>query len=376
MSSPLYAAARSSAAGLVDYFARHAAAAAAHPSVGSCLPDVGTVEALIDAAFWASLQREEGYVPEISLAFLPPKRAVRPLMLAQPMPLSPRAMGRLAPAVERPGIHLGVWRDDQGVLRVWGTTRAIPTFCFVLEVLGPGLLVVKHRVQDDSAKFRNVAVFEGEEVKVLSREDTDASDHPAMLRSLLAPESAGDRSAEVLIRLAVSMRAHKRGGTLLVVPAGAQAWRDSIVQPVAYAVDPAFTELRDLVLGDSEEDPIRGHESLGRVVDAVAGLTAVDGATVISDGYEVLGFGVKIQRPDGRPQVERVVVSEPVEGGAAAVVAPLQLGGTRHSSAAQFAQDQRDAVALVASQDGRFTIFAWSPREGMVHAHRVETLLM
>jgi len=376
MSSPRYAAARSSAAGLVDYFARHAAAAAAHPSVGSCLPDVGTVEALIDAAFWASLQREEGYVPEISLAFLPPKRAVRPLMLAQPMPLSPRAMGRLAPAVERPGIHLGVWRDDQGVLRVWGTTRAIPTFCFVLEVLGPGLLVVKHRVQDDSAKFRNVAVFEGEEVKVLSREDSDASDHPAMLRSLLAPESAGDRSAEVLIRLAVSMRAHKRGGTLLVVPAGAQAWRDSIVQPVAYAVDPAFTELRDLVLEDSEEDPIRGHESLGRVVDAVAGLTAVDGATVISDGYEVLGFGVKIQRPDGRPQVERVVVSEPVEGGAAAVVAPLQLGGTRHSSAAQFAQDQRDAVALVASQDGRFTIFAWSPRDGMVHAHRVETLLM
>jgi len=376
MSNPLYAAARSSAAGLVDYFARHAAAAQAHPSVGSCLPDVATVEALIDAAFWASLQREEGYVPEISLAFLPPKRAVRPLMLAQPMPLSPRALGRLAPAVERPGIHLGVWRDDQGVLRVWGTTRAIPTFCFVLEVLGPGLLVVKHRVQDDSAKFRNVAVFEGEEVKVLSREDTDASDHPAMLRSLLAPESAGDRSAEVLIRLAVSMRAHKRGGTLLVVPAGAQAWRDSIVQPVAYAVDPAFTELRDLVLEDSEEDPIRGHESLGRVVDAVAGLTAVDGATVISDGYEVLGFGVKIQRPDGRPQVERVVVSEPVEGGAAAVVAPLQLGGTRHSSAAQFAQDQRDAVALVASQDGRFTIFAWSPREGMVHAHRVETLLM
>jgi hypothetical protein len=112
------------------------------------------------------------------------------------------------------------------------------------------------------------------------------------------------------------------------------------------------------------------------VVDAVAGLTAVDGATVISDRYEVLGFGVKIRRPDGRAQVEQVVVSEPVEGGAATVMAPVQLGGTRHSSAAQFAQDQRDAVALVASQDGRFTIFAWSPREGMVHAHRVETLLM
>jgi len=74
--------------------------------------------------------------------------------------------------------------------------------------------------------------------------------------------------------------------------------------------------------------------------------------------------------------VERVVLTEPIEGGVAAVVAPVQLGGTRHISAAQFAQDQQDAVALVASQDGRFTMFAWSPREEMVHAHRVETLLL
>jgi sensor domain DACNV-containing protein len=376
MAAPLYAAARSSAAGLAGYFVRHAAAGSSHPRTGACLPDTETVEALIDAGFWASLQREEGYAPEISLAYLPPERAVRPLMLAAPLPLGPRALARLAPAVERPGIHLGVWRDE-GELRVWGTTRAIPTLCFVLEVLGPGLLVVKHRIHDDSAKFRNVAVFEGEEVKVLSREDADASDHPALLRSLLAPDSPGaDDSVDVLIRLAVSMRAHKRGGTLLVVPAGTEAWRESIVSPVAYAIAPPFTELRDLVLEDTEEDPVRGHDTLGRVVDAVAGLTAVDGATVITDRYEVLGFGVKIRRPDGRPQVERVVMSEPVEGGQATVVAPLQLGGTRHSSAAQFAQDQPAAVALVASQDGRFTLFAWSPREGMVHAHRVETLLL
>jgi len=48
----------------------------------------------------------------------------------------------------------------------------------------------------------------------------------------------------------------------------------------------------------------------------------------------------------------------------------------RHLSAAQFVHDQHDAVALVASQDGKFTVFAWSPCEGMVHAHRVDTLLL
>ena len=212
----------------------------------------------------------------------------------------------------------------------------------------------------------------------MSRRGVDVSDHPPLLRSLLAPESSGstDDSVEVLLRLAVSMRAHRRGGTLLVVPAGTEAWRESIVRPIAYAVEPPFTELADLTHEALEESRPRGYGALGRVVDALAGLTAVDGATLITDRYELLAFGVKIGRPDGRPRVERVVLTEPIEGGAAVVLAPVELGGTRHIAAAQFAQDQQDAVALVASQDGHFTIFAWPAREGMVHAHRVETLLL
>jgi hypothetical protein len=74
--------------------------------------------------------------------------------------------------------------------------------------------------------------------------------------------------------------------------------------------------------------------------------------------------------------VQEVLVAEPVDGAILATVAPVQLGGTRHLSAAQFAQDQPESVALVASQDGRFTIFAWSATEGVVRAYRVETLLL
>jgi hypothetical protein len=199
-----------------------------------------------------------------------------------------------------------------------------------------------------------------------------------LLKALLAPEPAGstDDAVEVLLRLAVSMRGHKRGGTLLVVPATGEAWRESIVSPIAYGVAPPFAELADRLREAAGEGPWHGDGALGRVVEAVAGLTAVDGATLITDRYELLAFGVKIGRPHGRRRVERVVLTEPVEGSAAQVVAPLQVGGTRHVSAAQFAQDQREALALVASQDGRFTIFVWSPREGLVHAHRVETLLL
>jgi hypothetical protein len=375
MNEPRYPAARTYAARLADHFAKHTAAA--EHAVPACAvpPDARAIEALVDAAFWASLQREEGYTPEISLAFLPPGRALQPLLLRSPLPLGPRALARLSPAVERPGIHLGVWRDGDELV-VWGTLRAIPSFCFVVEVLGPGLLVVKHRTREDSAKFRNVAVFEGDEVKILSRDTAYGSDPPDLLRSLIASESSGvtDDPDDVLLRLAVSMRAHKRGGTLLVVPKGSSSWRDSIVEPITYAVAPPFTELAGLVQEKVQDG--KWHGAISRVVDAVAGLTAVDGATLITDAYELLAFGVKIFRPDGRPRVEQVVVTEPVEGGTPVVMAPVQLGGTRHISAAQFAQDQQEGVALVASVDGHFTIFVWSPREGMVHAHRVEALLL
>jgi hypothetical protein len=359
----------------VEHFAHEGAAHARARSPVGPLPDAVTIESIIDAAFWASLQREEGYVPQISLAFLPPDGAAQQLRLAAPLPLEPRVLSRLGPAVERPGIHLGVWGRDEGFF-IWGTTRAIPAFTFVVEVLGPGLLVVKHRTRQDSAKFENVAVFEGEQVKVLSRAVVDVSQGPVLLRSLLAPESppSANGSDEVLLRLAVSMRTHRRGGTLLVVPAGTEGWKNSIVTPVAYAVEPAFSELADLARAEKHGTAL-GSPALGRAIDAVAGLTAVDGATVITDRHELLAFGVKIARPDGRPQVQEVLVSEPVEGATAAIVAPLQLGGTRHLSAAQFAQDQPESVVLVASQDGRFTIFAWSAADGRVRAHRVETLL-
>jgi hypothetical protein len=142
-------------------------------------------------------------------------------------------------------------------------------------------------------------------------------------------------------------------------------------------VEPPFSSLADLMHKDPEERPARHwQDALGRAIDAIAGLTAVDGAGIMTTNYDLLAFGAKIVRRKGHPQVSQVIVTEPVERSSAVVAEPSQLGGTRHLSAAQFVHDQRDSIALVASQDGRFTVFAWSPCEGMVHAHRIEVLLL
>jgi hypothetical protein len=373
--APAYPAARLIAPKVQQHFLHHVPAAMA---AGVAAPATADIELLVDAAFWASLRREEGFVPRISFALLSPDRTSQPLLFEQPLPVSSIPLVRVAPAVERSGIHLGVWRDSSGELRVWGTTRAIPAYCMVLEVSAPGLLVVKHH-RGDGGKFVNVAVLEGERVKMIDEGASRLPDCPALLTTLLGLDTAGSwhGSTNVLVELAVSMRQHGRGGSLLMVPSGTDTWRDSIVQPIPYRVDPPYRALAELVRRAEVDRGIREwQDELADTVAAVAGLTAVDGATLLTDRYDLLAFGAKISRGRGRPVVDQLVITEPIEGVQPEIVHPSGLGGTRHSSAAQFVQDQRNAIALVASQDGRFTVFAWSPCEDMVHAHRVESLLL
>jgi hypothetical protein len=344
----------------------------------AAVPDVDTIEHIIDIAFWASLRKEEGRFPRISIAYLTPEQAVTPLLFARPLAFEAAALARVAPAVERPGIHLGVTGID-GDLRVWGTTRRIPPSTFILEVIDAGVLVVKRRRSEAAGKYANVVVLEGDKIKLVDDQREPDSQTRPVITTLVGVDSARSWSdpVNVTVQLATSMRAHQHGGTLLMVPAESTRWKDSIVEPIAYEVIPAYQELHRLVRQKADPgDELLWRERLRRAVEAVAGLTAVDGATVMNDRYELLAFGAKIRRERSKDQVQQVVVWEPVVGVMPAIVNVADIGGTRHLSAAQFVKDQRDALALVASQDGRFTVFAWSEPNQLVGAYRVEALLL
>src|SRR5437899_10662362 len=233
-----YHAARAVAATVEEHFARHLAEARQRGERELAhAPTARAIETIIDATFWASFRPEEGRFPKISLAFLPPEQAGQPLMFEQRLPLTPGILTKLAPAVERPGIHLGVWRDADE-LYVWGATRQIPSLGFVLEDVEPGLLVIKHRRIDGFGKFANVAILKGEQTKIVDEHGTSLPDCPDLLKSLLAftSPSTWDNSVNILVQLAASMRVHGHGGTLLVVPTGTTRWRESIIHPLIYSV--------------------------------------------------------------------------------------------------------------------------------------------
>lgn len=380
LSEPTYLAARMAAPALEAHFAQHQAEAArlGGPPLAPP-PSAAVLEAIIDVAFWASLQREEGRPPRISLALLGPEQAGQPLLFGQRLRLTPQALTKLAPAVEHPGIHLGVAFDAEG-LYVWGTASQVPPVCFVLEVVEPGLLVVKHRRADGFSKFANVAVLRGDQIKVVDEHGQGLADYPALRQSLLpipcpGTATSGEPKIDVLLELARAMRAHGRGGLLLLVPPGSDGWRASVVQPLGYPVAPAFGSIAGLLAGSDRRR--RGwHKNLLEAIELVGGFTAVDGATVLTRQYELLTFGAKVtRRADGTPAQE-LLLTEPVVGRSATRLPPSKLGGTRHLAAAQFVHDQPNAVALVASQDGNFTIFSWSEALQLVHAHRIDVLLI
>ncbi len=375
---PTYGAAKTVATKIEQHFIKLHANAAAQGEVDlATQPDRHTIEALIDVAFWSSLRKEEGHSPRISIAFLPPSQTSKPLRFAKPLPLNANTLTKIAPGIERSGIHLGVW-EEKGELYIWGTTLNIPNFCFVVDVSEPGLIVIKHRRIYGIGKYTNVAVLKGEQVRIVDDTSCSNRDCPPILKALLdlTVLASWNDPINILIQFSVSMRGHGRGGALLIVPKDNTKWEESIIHPIQYLIEPPFSGLSNLAKQSGNQTEIFSQGALRREVEHLAGLTAVDGATIINDQFDLIAFGAKIGRAKGKPTVEQIAFSEPIVGGEDKLLYPGQLGGTRHFSVAQFVNDQPEAIGLVASQDGHFTIFSWSKQQKMVMAHRIETLLL
>ena len=122
----------------------------------------------------------KAYTPRISLAYLPPEQAgaaadVRAADAARRR----RRWRRVAPAVERAGHSPRRLARATASCRSGARRARFPTFCFVLEVARPGLLVVKHHRGDESGKFVNVAVLEGDQIKIDRRAGVEPARLPA-----------------------------------------------------------------------------------------------------------------------------------------------------------------------------------------------------
>jgi hypothetical protein len=96
---------------------------------------------------------------------------------------------------------------------------------------------------------------------------------------------------------------------------------------------------------DEEEKTI--DEALSDVAQAIASLTSVDGAVIMNERFDVLGFGAEVIASS--PSLARLEVITDDDDHA---VVPVESFGTRHRSAFRFCSSLEESVAFVLSQDG------------------------
>lgn len=352
---------------------------------------------LLERVFWTSLRPDEGRFPTFSLLYCQPQLPPAGIRFSSGLPFE--RVAALAPALAQGTARLGVHVGDVG-LELWGISLEIPLHAVEVRAVGPGRVVVQ---------------YDGEHLAVIGQfaqslvVNDGGSFHGGwryLLGRMIAIGLNEQRSIVVglvLLMLAMEMRGHRHGGAIIVV-------QDSDISnlKIPYHFGPygglaeELTRLTELEI-DSRTVPDDIHYFLTsqrsrvsphllRLIETVGRLTAVDGALVLSDSLDVIGYGGKIQvEPDpswpdphentflgsllGKPWVPRKFAD---------------LGGTRHQSAAFLAATRcGSAVSIVASQDGPLSVVFYansksagairggnSPDEGCVAIIRhAETLI-
>jgi hypothetical protein len=178
--------------------------------------------------------------------------------------------------------------------------------------------------------------------------------------------------------------AEGHGGTLLIVPDDDTSWERSLSPFVHRFIVPDAT-IPDLIRQDlarlatqgdvvqrvsalaveaEEKSAILGGLSDDRPADMtllvrpIVSLAAVDGAVVLKNDLRIIGFGAKIS-VKGTSSAQ-FFSFRPKAGGSATQCEIEDLGGTRHQSSARFVAANRNATALVISQDRHISIMSWN----------------
>jgi hypothetical protein len=339
--------------------------------------DIEKFGCVIEQTFWASLTQEEGRFHNFSIQIEEPKIHLSGIPAAAPYcfatHISFEKLSKLSPALENTGNSFRVWFDEINQPYIHG-----------FDSDGSSNLVIKSFSAGELLfcfPFPNVskAILTGSRIEFIKNfkvfSDFFGQDKP--------------KYESLLKRIANSMRNHGHGGTLLIVNQGSETneldeyefpvgenicLKDSIdnpnAPPTAYKAlgcelqrhhfapeNPETLSIDELnkIISDPKYD--QEVYVKNRIVNLLSQLTAIDGATIINSDFEVLGFGAKITVQEKTNEIE---VTEPFENSEYESKNLPELGGTRHQSAARFVFNQKEnALAIVASQDGKISVMYW-----------------
>ena len=356
-----------------------------------------------------------------------PPAGLHRLLFEQARPFDEHELRRLAPAAVFERSLIGVRLDASGQLGVWGLIHSGPRWLqavrggrrimqaiprvLMVAVTGPGRVLVSKGQRTlaglAGGTLANVAtdVFSAPwfasvfgELQAAQRAEHSSPPGPNPRGSL--DRGFGQKLGEhVLRRIVATIRAARHGGTLVILPAAArELCADSHCLTLKYPFLDEEPRRRILtltvqIMDDLAQESVPGttqpaarlgwtayeasddsrltalDEALFEVAHLVATLANVDGAVVMTDELELLGFGAEIS--GSLPEVEVVERCLDIDGDRR-VAERTDRVGTRHRSAYRLCQRVHDALVIVVSQDGGVRFVCWRDR-GVVYFDQIAT---
>ncbi len=388
---------------------------------GEPLPGLELLTELLSSCYQASLLTEELepvrfrallLEPERLAALAGPPRGYHRLCFAESRPLDVNTIRKLSPALEISQAFLGLRSDDEG-LHIWGLVHSgargsnsfyqsgrrfqpLPS-CLLVTAYSPGALTVSNGSQVVAKLIRGRVFPPGQQVLSSNWMHEffihGASEMKAYfrLRRGERPQPDVDPSIgqhlvqSVFKRCLQLLRTRGHGATLLLVP---HELGERLEKPNPYLLvrypfldDEPRRRCRTLLmrllerLSDLFPESASWQDYLGsddpfiseldmafeEIAQLMASLGSADGAVLLTERIELLGFGVEIA--GDLPAVPTIYLAQDVEGERLLEEATEGVG-TRHRSVYRLCAKLPEILAIVLSQDGRIQVV--KQRDGRV----------
>jgi len=394
-------------------------------------PPLEQLTTILSICYHATFLHEEGRPVTFRLALgapdafnvaAGPPSGLHRLIFTQSRPLDQHELRRIAPAAAFSRTLIGATDVQQGI---WGIIHSGPQWLQsvrggrstsqvtpqvpIVAATGPGRLVVSvgsvvlAELREGTLSGGGMDVFEARWMRArLATADFKATSSSRHEDDACRPRDAGDASFQsvlaehVLRRILSTVRSARHGGTLILLPDEPESNLLSTERflRLKYGVRDEEPRRRILTLtsaisdalgragngGDSGvgwdtyeasrvQSVVEMDEALFEVAHLVAELARIDGAVLLTNSLELLGFGVEIS--GGLPEVPLVSQALDLEAATTTWMRTDRVG-TRHRSAYRLCQAVPDALALVVSQDGGLQFVRWHD-SGVAYWEQVAT---
>lgn len=344
-----------------------------------------------------------------------PPTGLHSLVFGEPRPFDPHELRRLAPAAIFQRSLIGVCLKPDQTFAIWGVVHSGPRWLqavrggrrieqsippvLTVAVTGPGRVLVSRGTQTMAVLAGGTLTEAATDVfcapwlvsrfgELHAAQWAQHTRGPDLSSSAVLDPAFGRKLAEhVLRRIVSTIRAARHGGALVFLPAGEASklvddgryvtvkYRFADDEPRRRIFSLAVEIMNQLTTfparpsrsgpapvgwadyeASADERLTSLDEALFEAAHLVAMLANVDGAVVLTDQLEIIGFGAEIST--ALPEVESVDRSLDLEG-TLQVREKTDGVGTRHRSSYRLCAHLHDALVIVVSQDGGVRFVRW-----------------